>query len=109
MGLPRYSMEQLAFFEIPSPCIGVCQTDARGYCNGCFRSRDERFNWLRFSDAQKYDVIRLCRQRKRRRQLALMKAQQAQLAQERAALNPSLDFEVTPEAERFDFGDFELD
>ncbi|MGL6013979.1 MAG: DUF1289 domain-containing protein, partial [Shewanella oncorhynchi] len=28
-------MEQLAFFDIPSPCIGVCVTDARGYCNGC--------------------------------------------------------------------------
>lgn len=109
MGLLRHTMEQLAFFEIPSPCIGVCQTDARGYCNGCFRSRDERFNWLTFSDAQKYDVIRLCRQRKRRRQLALSKAQQAQLAQERAALHPSLDFDISPEPERFDFGDVELD
>jgi hypothetical protein len=27
------------------------------------RSRDERFNWQKMSDAQKQDVIRLCRQR----------------------------------------------
>ena len=103
-------MEQLAFFDIPSPCIGVCQTDARGYCNGCLRSRDERFNWLTFSDAQKYDVIRLCTQRKRRRQLAMMKARQAQIEQDRAALNPQLNFEPEPEPEAdLDFGGFELD
>ena len=101
-------MEQLAFFDIPSPCIGVCATDARGYCNGCLRSRDERFNWLTFSDAQKYDVIRLCTQRKRRRQLAMMKARQEQIEQERAALNPQLNFEPEPEAD-LDFGGFELD
>ncbi|EGM68951.1 DUF1289 domain-containing protein [Shewanella sp. HN-41] len=101
-------MEQLAFFEIPSPCVGVCQTDARGYCKGCLRSRDERFNWLSFTDAQKYDVIRLCNQRKRRRQLAAIKAQQLQIAQERAALNPQLNFEAESSTD-LDFGSFELD
>ncbi|PKH26549.1 DUF1289 domain-containing protein [Enterobacterales bacterium CwR94] len=55
--------EQLEFFPVPSPCRGICQSDERGYCRGCFRSRDERFNWLKFSDAQKREVIRLCRQR----------------------------------------------
>ncbi|TCV99752.1 DUF1289 domain-containing protein [Biostraticola tofi] len=55
--------EQLEFFAIPSPCRGICQSDARGYCIGCLRSREERFNWMKFSDAQKRDVIRLCRQR----------------------------------------------
>ncbi|MBD5754562.1 DUF1289 domain-containing protein, partial [Citrobacter freundii] len=29
----------------------------------CFRSRDERFNWQKMSDAQKQEVLRLCRQR----------------------------------------------
>lgn len=100
-------MEQLAFFEIPSPCIGVCQTDARGYCQGCLRSRDERFNWLSFTDAQKYDVIRLCNQRKRRRQLAAIKAQQLQMAQERAVLTPQLNFEAENRID-LDFGGFEL-
>ncbi|MCL1128321.1 DUF1289 domain-containing protein [Shewanella sairae] len=85
-------MEQLEFFEIPSPCIGVCQSDARGYCMGCLRNRNERFNWLEFSDAQKYDVIRLCKQRKRRRQLAFLKAKKAQLQDERSKINSNLDF-----------------
>ncbi|GIU21277.1 DUF1289 domain-containing protein [Shewanella sp. MBTL60-007] len=103
-------MEQLEFFEIPSPCIGVCQSDARGYCRGCFRNRNERFNWLEFSDAQKYDVIRLCKQRKRRRQLALLKAKKAQLLDERAKVNSSLDFGKQPAAEPSDnIDDFKLD
>ncbi|WP_075181696.1 DUF1289 domain-containing protein [Pantoea sp. 1.19] len=55
--------EQLEFFPVPSPCRGICQSDERGYCRGCFRSREERFQWQRFSDAQKRDVLRLCRQR----------------------------------------------
>ena len=87
-------MEQLEFFDIPSPCIGVCQTDARGYCKGCLRNRDERFNWLHFSDAQKNDVIRLCKQRKRRRQLALLRARKIQILEERAAATPPLDFDT---------------
>ncbi|MDR8524948.1 MULTISPECIES: DUF1289 domain-containing protein [Shewanella] len=86
-------MEQLEFFEIPSPCIGVCQSDARGYCKGCLRNRDERFNWLEFSDAQKNNVIRLCKQRKRRRQLAYLKAKKAQILDERAKVNANLDFD----------------
>ncbi|WP_158782949.1 DUF1289 domain-containing protein [Pantoea sp. BAV 3049] len=55
--------EQLEFFPVPSPCRGICQSDDRGYCRGCMRSRDERFNWMKFSDAQKRDVLRLCHQR----------------------------------------------
>jgi len=60
--------EQLEFFPVPSPCRGICQSDERGYCRGCLRSRDERFNWMKFSDAQKHEVLRLCRQRLLRRQ-----------------------------------------
>ncbi|WP_149027440.1 DUF1289 domain-containing protein [Shewanella psychrophila] len=103
-------MEQLEFFEIPSPCIGVCQTDARGYCKGCLRSRDERFNWLEFSDTKKTDVIRLCKQRIRRRKLAILKAKKAQLTQEQAQINPMLDFGSNEEAEpKFDLDDFSLE
>ncbi|MDT0174956.1 DUF1289 domain-containing protein [Pantoea sp. RRHST58] len=58
--------EQLEFFPVPSPCRGICQVDARGYCLGCLRSREERFNWMKFSDAQKRDVLRLCYQRRLR-------------------------------------------
>ena len=45
--------EQLEFFPIQSPCRGICQVDERGYCRGCMRTRDERFNWQNFSDTQK--------------------------------------------------------
>lgn len=62
--------EQLEFFPVPSPCRGVCQSDDRGYCRGCMRSRDERFNWMKFSDAQKREVLRLCRLRFQRLQRA---------------------------------------
>lgn len=55
--------EQLEFFEIPSPCSGICQSNEQGYCRGCYRTRDERFNWLKFSDTEKRNVLRLCRQR----------------------------------------------
>ncbi len=103
-------MEQLEFFEIPSPCIGVCQTDARGYCKGCLRSRDERFSWLEYSDAKKTDVIRLCKQRMRRRKLAILKAKKAKLQLERAELNPTLDFDRTEDTEiNLSLDDFSLD
>ena len=55
--------EQLEFFPVQSPCRGICQSDERGFCRGCFRGRDERFNWQKMSDAQKQEVLRLCRQR----------------------------------------------
>ncbi|MDU3718346.1 MAG: DUF1289 domain-containing protein, partial [Klebsiella michiganensis] len=42
--------EQLEFFPVQSPCRGICQSDERGYCRGCMRSRDERFNWQKMSD-----------------------------------------------------------
>ena len=52
-------MEQLEFFTIPSPCIGVCEANSKGYCKGCLRSREERLYWLKMNDAQKHQVIRL--------------------------------------------------
>ncbi|NHB88786.1 DUF1289 domain-containing protein [Photorhabdus tasmaniensis] len=56
-------VEQLEFFAIPSPCRGICQANERGFCLGCYRSREERFNWMKMSDGQKREVLRLCRQR----------------------------------------------
>ncbi|WP_325892815.1 DUF1289 domain-containing protein [Grimontia sp. NTOU-MAR1] len=56
-------MEQLDFFTVPSPCIGVCQVNNKGYCKGCFRSREERFHWNDFTGEQRRNVIRLCKQR----------------------------------------------
>jgi hypothetical protein len=67
-------MAQLELFHIPSPCKGICQNGANGLCQGCFRTREERFNWLHFSDEDKRHIIRLCKARKYRlikKQLAL--------------------------------------
>ncbi|MCP4588863.1 DUF1289 domain-containing protein [Pseudoalteromonas sp.] len=71
-------MQQIEIFEIPSPCKGVCQVNNRGYCKGCYRSRDERFYWNQFTNAEKRKVISLCQQRYKR---YLQKKQQAQQQQ----------------------------
>ncbi|MCL9774753.1 DUF1289 domain-containing protein [Vibrio methylphosphonaticus] len=60
-------MEQLEFFNVPSPCVGVCSVDTKGYCQGCMRKREERFNWLSFTPTQQLHIIKLCRQRYRRK------------------------------------------
>ena len=41
-----------------SPCISVCALDARGYCSGCLRTRDEIAGWLRMSAAEQWDLVR---------------------------------------------------
>jgi len=55
---------QLEMFAVPSPCIGVCQTGERGYCVGCFRSREERLYWLQVDDSTKRTIIKACARRK---------------------------------------------
>ncbi|WP_102797217.1 DUF1289 domain-containing protein [Bowmanella denitrificans] len=59
-------MQQLEFFAIPSPCIGVCQSGDKGYCLGCFRTREERLYWHQIDDGVKRKIIRACQMRKRR-------------------------------------------
>ncbi len=44
--LRRDVAEQLEFFLSKALRRGItCQFDERGFCRGCMRSRDERFNW----------------------------------------------------------------
>jgi predicted Fe-S protein YdhL (DUF1289 family) len=57
-------MQQLEFFAIPSPCIGICQSGPRGYCKGCFRSREERLHWLKVDDQTKRIIVKACSRRK---------------------------------------------
>jgi len=59
-------MPQLELFHIPSPCRGICQNGQNGFCRGCFRSREERFHWMQFSDEEKRYVIKLCKARQHR-------------------------------------------
>ncbi|MGF1696183.1 DUF1289 domain-containing protein [Vibrio lamellibrachiae] len=60
-------MEQLEFFTVPSPCVGVCNLDIKGYCQGCMRKREERFNWLTMTPTEQLHVIKLCKLRYRRK------------------------------------------
>ncbi len=60
-------MEQLEFFAVPSPCVGICSVDEKGYCKGCMRKREERFNWHKYTPAEQRHVIKLCRQRYKRK------------------------------------------
>ena len=57
-------IDQGELFDIPSPCKRICVTNNRGYCKGCFRSRDERLNWLKYSDFQRQLIINLCEKRR---------------------------------------------
>lgn len=86
-------IEQLEFFEIPSPCIRVCQTDERGVCMGCFRNRQERFEWLTYTNTEKRDVIRLTKQR----YIRFVRAQKSQSS-------PSIEVTLieTPQINLFD-------
>lgn len=71
-------MEQLEIFPLQSPCIGVCEVNNKGYCKGCLRSREERFNWQKMTQAQQQEVMRLCRDRKRRVEAARRKAREGE-------------------------------
>lgn len=82
-------MEQPDFFAIPSPCIGVCQVNSKGYCKGCLRSREERLYWLNMTDDQKHQVMKL---------LALRRKKIRQAQWENAQ-----DAEVLPEQNQLDF------
>lgn len=82
-------MQQPDFFDIPSPCIGVCEANAKGYCKGCLRSREERLYWLNMNDGQKHEVMRLLAMRRKKLQ--------------NAALEKSLAGMETELPEQFDF------
>ncbi len=69
--------QQFELFEIANPCIGVCQSNKKGYCFGCLRSRTERQLWLNMSTEQRRDVLRLIVGRKQRiEQMQQLKGQQ---------------------------------
>jgi uncharacterized protein len=57
-------MQQIELFPVPNPCRGICQSNAKGYCLGCFRSRNERFNWNDMMPSEKMRVIEVCELRR---------------------------------------------
>ena len=66
-------MRQIEIFEIPSPCIGVCTSGPKGFCEGCFRSREERLHWLSIDDNTRKQINDASMRRKK----AYLKRQQA--------------------------------
>ncbi len=89
--------EQIGIFPVQSPCREYVRLDERGYCRGCFRSREERFNWQTMSDAQKQEVLRLCRQRLLRK----IRAKQAGAGGRTAATLTVLSQKITYTQEHF--------
>lgn len=50
--------------DVPSPCISVCRMSAAtGWCEGCFRSRDEIAGWSRADDDSKRELWKIIEQR----------------------------------------------
>ena len=113
---------QLEFFDVPSPCIGVCQSDEKGLCMGCLRNRDERLNWITLTSDDKQKVIKRCQQRKKRKANALnvKSIEIVEILGKKSLLNtddktsvqPSLldppEKQATENSTDLDFGDFEL-
>ena len=54
----------MGFFDAPmpqkavlSPCIGVCNLDAKGLCEGCHRTANEIAAWSTLSDAARLGLM----------------------------------------------------
>jgi hypothetical protein len=62
----RKTLKQIEIFEITSPCIGVCQSGPKGFCVGCFRSREERVHWINLEQDIQSKIIKACAARKKR-------------------------------------------
>lgn len=95
-------MQQFELFPLPNPCIGVCQVNAKGYCQGCFRTRDERFNWQKLSSDQQRNVIRLAHNRKVR-YWREVRAQQRPKLGEDPSLQNDLPLDFPPSADNREY------
>jgi len=100
---------QLDFFDVPSPCVGICQSDDKGYCLGCMRTREERQGWIQFSNDDKQKVIKRCQQRIKRKKAKVIKVeeQSPEPEQQRSLFDPVEKPKSEPD-DSMDFGDFEL-
>jgi predicted Fe-S protein YdhL (DUF1289 family) len=106
---------QLEFFDVPSPCVGVCESDKKGYCLGCMRTRDERKDWINLDNDNKQKIIKRCIQRKKRQdnkkliktvEVSAEKIDQHQVEQP-SLLDPPSKSKLANDTD-LDFGDFEL-
>lgn len=49
---------------VVSPCIGQCCLDDKDVCLGCFRQLQEILDWTKLTDAQRLQIIDLCKARR---------------------------------------------
>ncbi len=105
---------QLEFFDVPSPCVGICQSDEKGHCLGCMRSRDERLEWKTFNNDEKQKVIKRCIQRKKRKknqqkpkEKLIIAIQENEADMQPSLLDPPSKTQTTPTTD-LDFSEFEL-
>ncbi len=101
---------QLDFFDVPSPCRGICTSDDKGYCQGCYRSRQERFDWKLLSNPEKQRVIKLCLQREKRRNAPVKEKiiiSEPEIIQP-SLLDPQPNTNIDSSVDDLDFDDFEL-
>ncbi len=47
------------FRAVLSPCIGICELDAQGLCEGCLRTPDEIAAWPQMNDDQRLRWLEL--------------------------------------------------
>ncbi len=66
-------IDQGQLFHTPNPCRSICTVNNKGFCKGCFRSREERFHWNEFTEYQKHLVVQLCQVREKRVEAARRK------------------------------------
>lgn len=100
---------QLEFFDVPSPCIGVCQSDEKGFCKGCYRSRDERLEWISLTSDDKQKVVKKCIQRKKRKENPAKPkvVEQVVDVEQPSLLEPQSKVSIE-KSDDMDFGEFEL-
>lgn len=72
-------MQQVELFPVENPCVGVCQSNAKGYCLGCLRSRTERQRWNDMMPSEKLRVIDVCKLRRQKLE-GLLQAKQEKAA-----------------------------
>ncbi|XPF96458.1 DUF1289 domain-containing protein [Colwellia sp. RE-S-Sl-9] len=101
---------QLEFFDVPSPCVGICQSNDKGQCLGCFRTRVERQTWTNINSDEKQKVIKRCIQRKKRfenKVIAKVKVEEETKVVQPSLLDPPVKKTLDTSTD-FDFDDFEL-
>jgi predicted Fe-S protein YdhL (DUF1289 family) len=58
-------LKDLINIMVESPCTSVCDINPEnGLCKGCRRTKEEIFGWLRYSDADKKQVLLTINRRK---------------------------------------------